>query len=71
MRCWKCPAETGSQSSVLCHDCHAKEVAKVHDHDTETTQEVEPLGGKYIIPPSRATRPTSSGRRVIKNGRNS
>ncbi len=66
-KCWRCGVEVQCHTSVLCSICHQKEVEKVHQHDTPTIPEVEPIGGKYIIPISRATRPTSRGRRVIKD----
>jgi len=63
MRCYKCPTETGSIASILCPECHAKEVARIHKHDTPTTPELEKLP-RYVPVMSR---PNARGRRRMKN----
>lgn len=64
MKCSRCPAETGYKATVMCPECHAKEVARVHAHDTPDAPDV-PVEG-YQPPPSRSVRPGSDGRRVIR-----
>lgn len=64
MKCSKCPKETGSTASIMCPECHAAAVAKVHAHDTPTTPELTGLP-KYA--PEWLRGPHPRGRRCFKN----
>jgi hypothetical protein len=64
-RCWRCNRFVDCKAPILCLECHAREVAKVHAHDTPTTPEV-PTEGAYQPPAIRLHRPSSSGKRIIK-----
>ena len=66
MKCSKCPVETGSPASIMCPDCHAKEVARVHAHDTPDVPSVPDLR-PYGLPMFMWNRPHSSGRRIFRN----
>lgn len=68
MKCSKCPNEVpGTVATVMCPDCHAKEMARVHARDTTDDYTDSLLVGPYQPPPERYVRPNSSGRRVFKN----
>ncbi len=61
-KCSKCPAEVGDGYS-MCPACHAKEVARIHAHDTPDIPELSGLP-KYTPVGSR---PTAKGKRRFKN----
>ena len=65
IRCWRCQKPVPYRASALCSDCHIVEMERVHAHDTPDAPEFE-IVGEYQPPLERASRPHSSGRRVIR-----
>lgn len=66
-RCWRCWEGIPGKSDRLCPECHEREVAKVHQHDT-TDDYLDTSGVAYSgsFPPERFRLPHSAGRRVVR-----
>ncbi len=67
-KCWRCGSDVQCKAPILCPECHKKEVEKVHKYEEPEFPKVEDLV-KYVPPPERLHRPTSSGRRVIRDSK--